>query len=217
MPAFIPESEVLKQKYGKWTPLKEVEKVNNRRAFLCRCDCGRERVIKFELLPIGRSTSCGACGKPERKKQSWHGMSRTPEYRTWQEVIRRCCNPNRPFYMTYGGRGITICDRWKNSFEAFLEDMGKRPSPQHSIERIDVNGNYEPSNCKWATPTEQARNKRTNVSYVFNGKGLTLPEWEQFTNIPAETMRTRIEVYGWTIERALTEPVNEKCNWRKTA
>ncbi len=126
--------------------------------------------------------------------------------------MRRCFNEDRPYYKNYGGRGITVCQRWQDSFENFLEDMGKKPFPNYSIERIDTNGNYEPLNCRWANQIEQQRNKRSNVIYVLGARGATLPEWEEILGIPADTMRARIEVYGWTVEEALTTPVDKSCH-----
>lgn len=118
----------------------------------CRCDCGTVSDFFATNLARGLSQSCG-CVRV-------HHMTDTPEHRAWQGMFDRCNNPNSHGYKDWGGRGITICDRWRNSFRDFLADMGPRPSPQHSIDRKDNNGNYEPSNCRWATKAQQSRNSR---------------------------------------------------------
>lgn len=116
-----------------------------------------------------------------------------------------CNNPNHHNYANYGGRGITMCERWK-SFENFLADMGERPSRQHTIDRIDNNGNYEPGNCRWATPRQQLTNKRNNVRLTFNGETMTLMEWSERYNLLFETLRGRLK-RGWSVEDALTRPI----------
>lgn len=120
-----------------------------------------------------------------------HGMTATSEYRIWKGIKSRCYNRNRKQYPRYGGRGITICDRWCNSFETFLADMGKRPSINHSIERRDNNGNYTPDNCYWATWTEQARNKRNNVLHTKDGITKSLTEWAEYLGMPSKTLFSR--------------------------
>lgn len=122
-------------------------------------------------------------------------------------MINRCHNPHHVKYPRYGARGIVVCERWRSSFLAFVLDMGERPAG-HTIERIDVNGSYEPGNCRWATAKEQARNKTDNNVLTLNGETKCIAEWADCTGIPSHTIRARIGVYGWSIERALTEPVN---------
>lgn len=124
--------------------------------------------------------------------QATHGMSGTPEYRAWLNLKQRCFNPNNPEYIYYGARGITVCDRWKDSFENFYADMGPRPSENHSIERQQVNGNYEPNNCIWALPIVQASNRRTNVYHEIDGQRLTEAEISRRYGVSVNLIRSRL-------------------------
>src|SRR6266508_728705 len=126
----------------------------------CLCECGTTITVARGALRTRETQSCG-CLKRQRTRETHttHGQSNSPEWRAWRNMRQRCKNRRHPKYRDYGGRGITVCDRWA-SFENFLADMGPKPSPAHSIDRIDVNGNYEPGNCRWATPKEQRLNQR---------------------------------------------------------
>jgi len=119
-------------------------------------------------------------------------------------MLDRCSKPSQESYRLYGERGVTVCERWRESFENFLGDMGRKPSPSHSIDRIDVEANYEPSNCRWATPKQQGRNKRTNRIINHNGLSLTLVEWAERTGIKATTISMRLDHYGWNVSEALS-------------
>lgn len=141
----------------------------------------------------------------------------SPEYRAWAALRHRCSNPNFPAYKYYGGRGIAFCERW-GTFENFYADMGPRPSPDHSVERIDNDGNYEPSNCRWATKKEQCRNKRSNRRLVFGGHDRCLEEWAEILQCHRSGLMRRLK-RGWSVERTLTTPITKgmKCRRKEKA
>lgn len=139
-----------------------------------------------------------------------------PEYRVWKEMRRRCNNENRPEYQRYGGRGIRVCERW-DSFENFLEDIGKRPSGNHSIDRVDNNGDYRPSNCRWSTKKEQALNRRTNRLIEYRGRTQHLSLWAKEISMNRSTLTNRLDTYGMSIEQAFNKPLNKPLKtWRTT-
>lgn len=134
-----------------------------------------------------------------------HTNPPSPEYRTWLHIKHRCLNPANKRWDRYGGRGITVCDRWKDSFENFLGDMGLRPSPDHQIERIDNDGDYTPENCTWATRADQARNRRRTRLVTWDGRTMCLKDWAAELGIRYRTLHARIVDYGWSVERAFTK------------
>jgi len=143
-----------------------------------------------------------------RRSNEKHGYYYTNEYKIYHGMKTRCYNKNSVSYVNYGGRGIRVCDRWLESFENFLSDMGKKPSLDHSIDREDNDGDYSPENCRWATASEQSSNRRDAVRIVYNGITGSPSEWEEITGIPARTIYNRIHKLKWGDKKAVTTPVN---------
>ena len=174
----------------------------------CRCECGTEFSADRYRVRRGRIKSCGCLRRAGQGACApTHRQSNTSEYRTWASIKRRCYLTTDHSYDRYGGRGIVMCDRWRNSFVNFYSDMGPRPSPKHSIDRIDNNGPYAPENCRWATAVAQSNNRRSNRVVTFGGISKTLSQWARDTNTNAFALYARINTLGWSVERALTTPV----------
>jgi hypothetical protein len=138
-----------------------------------------------------------------------HGMRKRPEYRAWLNMKARCYDPKREDFRLYGARGIAVCDQWRNDFAAFYADLGARPSPEHSLDRIDGSGNYEPGNCHWATKTEQSENRRISRFLELNGRRQTMEAWARELGMVATGIAYRLQ-HGWSLERALTEPPKKR-------
>lgn len=203
---------------GRLVVLREVESLWDgrlrRRRVLCRCDCGQETTLRANSLRPGGTLSCGCLAREisielGRRLNITHGKSLMPEFNIWKAMRERCRRENGPAFQHYGGRGITVCERWERSFEAFLADMGKRPTPKHSIERRDNDAPYSPENCVWASQAEQCRNTRRNNRLTLNGETLCLTDWAQRLGTVPQTIQGRL-LRGWPIERALTEPVRPR-------
>jgi len=172
----------------------------------CLCDCGNITYVPLSALKSGNTRSCGCLQKETASKLFFkHGLKGTTEYTSWILMRDRCNNPNNKTYSYYGGRGITVCERW-DDFLLFLEDVGKKPSKSHTIDRIDSNDNYHPHNCKWSTKKEQVRNRSNTKKLIMNGVTKPLAEWAEIYGIPYHNLNRRIWE-GWSVERALTTKV----------
>lgn len=170
----------------------------------CVCDCGTEKLVRASVLTSGKAQSCGCL---HRERVTAHGMTNTKTFKTWLSMIGRCTNPKSPDFHRYGGRGVQVCDRWTESFENFLSDMGERPEGK-TLDRIDVNGNYEPKNCRWATLSEQNRNKTSTPKLTFNGKTKSLAEWSDEVGLTVKIISWRVK-NGWDAQKALFSPLME--------
>jgi len=201
---------------------RDTSRVSSKEAFWrCHCLCGNDVTVSGGNLRKGSegrkggTRSCGCLRREIRRllakgRPPLHGAARkghaTPEYRTWQKIKERCYVPACKSYPDYGGRGITMCDRWRTSFPAFLEDMGLRPSTLHTIERRDNSAGYTPDNCCWATRREQNRNKRSNTVLTWNDQTHCLSRWSEIVHIPERVLSDRHRA-NWSTERILTTPV----------
>ena len=194
--------------FGRLVVLEETENTGcGRTAYSCFCVCGNTVTVTTKNLRNGHTKSCGCLRRDPsadyRRGSLTHGKSKTPEYRAWSSIKRRCMCPQHPFFRDYGGRGISICPEWSASYEAFLRDVGGRPSSSHSIDRIDNNGNYEPGNVRWATRKEQRRNIRNNRYITAFGRTLLLIDWASETGICEETLVRRLQL-GWEAEEIVS-------------
>ena len=193
--------------FGQWVVLSfEFVDSSRKKVWKCKCVCGTIRNVVQQRLTNGRSKNCG-CVRIKNKiaKQTTHGLSHTTEYTIWKYMIRRC-HSNTTNRHLYRDRGITVCDRWRNSFLDFLSDMGNRPSPKHTLDRINNNGNYQPSNVRWATPKEQSRNTRRARKIEFNGETITVAELCERHGVSRTVVNGRL-ANGWSIDLAISTPV----------
>jgi hypothetical protein len=197
------------KKYGNLTIIEEVSKKHykcgkSHRMVKCRCKCGAIIIVGLSAIKSGNTKSCG-CYRKENPNGKTHGMRESPEYRIWCAMRNRCYNKNVNDYEYYGGRGISVCKRWQEKgtgFINFFADIGKRPSSTHSIDRIDNNGNYEPTNCKWSTAIEQASNKRNNIKYL----GETASQASRRLGGKDSLVSGRVRK-GWGIKKSFTTPI----------
>lgn len=194
------------RQFGRWTVIGESNRTKrDSRYVLCRCECGTVRPVQRGSLLCGDSTSCGCYRK---EFNTTHGHNRkgktTRTYWSWYHMKERCTNSNHQQYRDYGGRGIQVCDRWQD-FENFLTDMGERPE-NTSLDRIDGNGHYDPTNCRWATKIEQANNTRDNRRLVYGGISMTIAQAARRFDMPYQTLWARHRA-GWLSSRIIETPV----------
>jgi hypothetical protein len=193
------------QRFGRLTALHRAPSKKQQAYWACRCDCGTVKVARTCALRSGKTQSCGCLQRELAAEQfSTHKMSATPEYGIWLNMRQRCTNPRRKEWPRYGGRGIEC--RF-TSFEQLLAEIGPRPSPRHSVDRINTNGHYEPGNVRWATREQQSRNKRTNRLITHGGQTQCLAAWAEELGLNSRVIYDRLAL-GWSVERALTTPVS---------
>ncbi len=210
-----PNVNITGQRFGRLVATARLHKHSNaKRGWIwsCNCDCGVTTELLTTTLLQGVTKSCGCLRLEATTKKHGEASSggkariRTTEYRTWCHMRQRCCNVNDNDYADYGGRGIEVCSRWNNTqdgFQNFLNDVGRKPTNQHTIDRIDNNGNYEPGNCRWVTKEEQANNTRRSLRFVYRGQSFTIKQLETLTGIQKTTLRFRLIVSGLSVEEAV--------------
>ena len=210
----MPRSNIKGMKIGRLTVLSEAGIHPTRKAvlWLCQCECGNRKIVEGRLLRNGTSKSCG-CYMREGHNGRTHGQSDSITYSSWRAMLARC-KSRHVAYERYTGRGVLICHRWQNSFENFLDDMGHRPDKKHTLDRINNDGNYEPGNCRWATWTQQQRNRRDNVLVTFRGRTMCLKAWADAIGLRYPILQGRLRS-GWSVEAMLTLPVKRGVHYRE--
>lgn len=200
--------DITGKRCGRLTVIREVgNDGRGEKKWLCKCDCGNETIVKSSKLRNGITRSCGCLQKEMRDNgnHKTHGMTNTKLYVIWCNMKKRCLSPGDIMYAHYGGRGITVCEEWQNDFCRFSEwSLTNGYKEGLSIERIDVNGNYEPDNCKWITKTEQYLNRTDSHFITAFGKTKTIKEWADESGLKYDTIERRINQYGWNAEDAVT-------------
>lgn len=201
--------DITGNRYGRLTVIAyDHTNAHGEACWLCRCDCGNEKVVTGYKLRTGNTKSCGCMQKEHRREgfHKSHGMTDTQLYVAWLNMRSRCNKPDNIMYQNYGGRGIRVCKEWDDAFEPFMEwALGHGYKDGLSIDRIDVNGNYEPSNCRWVPKSEQYLNRTDSHLITALGKTQTIKEWADETGIKYDTIERRINAYGWDAEKAVTK------------
>ena len=194
-------------RYGRLTVLNP-QRTSRGLRWLCRCDCGATVLVKGNSLRTGNSTSCGCSRVDAAANRRMHTPDQEVEYQAWRRMIKRCECKGASHFDRYGGRGIKVCKRWRNSFELFLADVGPCPGQGYSLDRIDGDGDYEPGNVRWATMTQQVRNRSNTVRLTAFGETRSLAEWCELRGLKQRTVRARLK-RGWTDADALM-PVGKR-------
>lgn len=202
--------DLTNQRFGRLTVIAFSHVSKKNRMWLCRCDCGSVKHVPTDDLRSKKTVSCG-CYSRERlgnaSRTHGHSVGRlTAEYVAWRAMKQRCYTPSHPRYKSYGGRGIKVCEQWRNSFETFLADMGPKPGWAHSLGRKDNNADYSQSNCRWETRTQQDNNKTNNVIWEYEGVKKTMAQWAESIGISHSALSKRRD-RGWTLERILSTPI----------
>jgi hypothetical protein len=193
--------DIVGQRFGRLVVLRRAPTLT-KPAYLVRCDCGTEKIIRGDHLRAGRVKACGADMHRQQHGQT-ASYAKTAEYTAWSNMVARCRPGTHPHTGRYGARGITICKQWRDSFEAFFADVGKRPSPQHSLDRINNDGDYEPGNVRWATRAQQQRNTRKTIFLVFDNERLPVSVWAERLGISRSKILWRAR-NGYPIEQILS-------------
>jgi len=200
------------ERFGRWVVLGLAGYDGKHRRWRVRCDCGAEHTRQAASIVTGSSTQCVTCSAREVAaaralpvpSRDEHG-ERRPEWRAWRGMIARCSDPTLRFWYRYGGRGIRVCERWETSFAAFYGDVGPRPGPGYSIDRVDNDGDYEPGNVRWATALEQARNTRRNIVLEIDGRSQCLAAWAAERGVQPQFISNRLR-RGWSVREAVMAP-----------
>lgn len=181
---------MLDMRFGRWTVVGRAANRDKKAVWVCRCECGTEAEVQGGNLRSGKSTQCVIC-RNKQNSLTTHGMTNSPTHQTWSNMLARCRNPNSSHYDRYGGRGISVCEAWERSFEAFLADMGERPEGM-TLDRINNDGDYTPENCRWADVSTQRRNTSRRRMITVAGTTKHLLDWAKETGIPAGTLHDRL-------------------------
>ncbi len=189
--------KLLGKRFGRLVVIDYDEKIR-----ICRCDCGKIHHVHVANLKATQSCGCYA-----REQATKHGQHNSPEYRTWIGMKGRCHNPNHPSFKHYGARGLAVCTEWRNSFETFIQDVGPRPSPKHSVDRVDNQKGYVPGNVRWATQREQMNNTRSNVKIEIDNETRTISQWARKSGVNRSLIVQRLH-YGWSARQAVWTPPN---------
>lgn len=196
--------DLIGKHFGKLLVLEKLKRQNDSHPYYkCVCECGNTTIVRSNALTCGNTKTCG-CSRHESKNTT-HQMSKTRIYKIWTGMKQRCYNRKSKAYDRYGGRGICMCKEWVNDFEPFFKwSLNNGYSKCLSIDRIDVDGNYEPSNCRWASDKQQSDNKRCNINITMNGKTQDLQQWCDEYGINRSTVNTRVRIMGWSYEKSIT-------------
>lgn len=222
-----PRLNLIGQKFGRLTVIEFICVKKKNSYFLCKCNCGNEKVIKGQDLKTNQTKSCGCLVKENRSKglSRTHGMSKTQFYHTWNAMKGRCQKPNDKNYKHYGGRGITVCERWlkfenfrDDMYESYKEHYDKYGRKNTQIDRIKNDGDYKLSNCQWATKIQNQNNRRNNHFLTYEGQTLTISQWAKIVKIKKTTIYMRKNYFGLSDKETLTRPlhINRNIKYAKT-